>query len=196
MVTYENTLNVSLPIVSIYGVIRCGSAANNNDTLSTKFQARQSLTVPFYVGGLAAGEYCLSTFATMTNGTALSGTSDVGFQILPDGSLYIGETTDLVLVKAPVMPTIGIERVVQTGYLNSLNFSATAIVWAVFHNNAGQTVAYSTSTIVPQGGETLIANNFIVGLPPGTYSATIFATSVSFVAISNSTAFTFTIPSL
>jgi hypothetical protein len=195
MVRYGNNLNVALPPVVIHGVVHGGGPVSNT-TIAAIFDAGQSKTFALTVAGLSPGVHELSTFATTNDGGALSGTSVVYFQVLPNGSLYIGETTDLRPVSAPTIPAIGMHRFVQTTFLDTLDFSVQAIVWSDVRNTQGQTVEYSTATIVPQGGQNATAYNVLFGLPPGTYHATIFATSVSSVAISNSTIFTFTIPSL
>jgi len=62
----------------------------------------------------------------------------------------------------------------------------TAVVYAVVHNSAGQTVSYSTATLQLAAGATGIAYPVLFGLPSGTYSVTVFVTSTSGVAISTS----------
>jgi len=99
----------------------------------------------------------------------------------------------ITLVKGPTLLFGGDSPVIQTSYMNNLNFTFTGYVWVVVHNVAGQTVFYSTSTIAPAGGGNETGDNVIFGLPPGTYYATMFVTSESFIAISNSTSFSFTI---
>ena len=46
----------------------------------------------------------------------------------------------------PTTTTIGANKAVQTTFTNNSNAPVTAIVYAVVHNSAGQTVAYSTAT--------------------------------------------------
>jgi hypothetical protein len=195
MVTYKNTLSSPLGLVIMHGVVRLGNTVSKNDnqTLVTLFDAAQSKTIPFYVGSLGPGVYDLSTFATMTNGSALSGVSDVNFQVLTNGSLFIGQAGDWTLVKGPTLSYGGDNPVVEATYTNNLNFTVTGISFLMIHNGVGQTIAYSTATLIPPGGGNATAYNVVFGLPPGTYHATVFVTSVSWVALSGSSSFTFTL---
>jgi hypothetical protein len=95
---------------------------------------------------------------------------------------------------APTQTTIGSNRAVQTSFTNNSNAPLTAVVYAVVHNSAGQTIAYSTATLtnVPSGGSAT-AYDVLFGLPPGTYSVTIFATSTGGTAISGTSTVTVTI---
>lgn len=104
-------------------------------------------------------------------------------------------TGTFTAVGAPTETTIGSNKAVQTTFTNNSGSSATAIVYAVVHNSAGQTVAYSTATLtnVP-GGATATAYNVLIGLAPGTYSVTVFATSMNGSALSGTSTVTATIP--
>jgi len=75
-----------------------------------------------------------------------------------------------------------------------MNVTITGVVWLVVRNGLGQTNYYTTATSIPAGGKTAAVFCVVSGIPAGTYYGTIFATSVSGVAISNSTSFTFTMP--
>jgi hypothetical protein len=191
MVTYKDTQG-DIPLALMHGVVRWGQTLYSNQTLSMTFDAGESRTVPFYVGGLAAGLYYLSASATLPNGSALSGTSNLPFQVLQNGSLFIGQQKDWALVKAPGLAAIG-SKATQASYRNSLNFTVTGTVFLILHNSMGQTVSYSTSTLNLSGGGNGTVYNVIFGIPPGKYYATIFVTSISWVPISNSTSFSFTI---
>ena len=192
-VTYRNTLSSSISLVTMHGVTRQGKVVVGNITITTIFSPGQNSTFPFYVGALAPGVYTLSTFGTMTNGSALSGTSDTNFQIMPNGLFFIGDETALTLVNVPRFPTVGASPAVETIWVNNLSFPVVGIVWATIHNGLGQTVTFSSATVTPPVGGNATAYDFIFGLPPGTYYATIFVTSVSFVAISAPYSLTFTI---
>jgi hypothetical protein len=104
------------------------------------------------------------------------------------------QTTSCLTIGSPSPTTIGGTKFVQALFTNTSNGPVTAIVYAVVHNGAGQTVAYSTATLnnVPAGGSST-AYNALFGLAPGTYSVTIFATSTSGTAISTSTPVSVTI---
>ena len=190
MVTFGDA-GASIPIAVVHGVIRGGGVVSN-ETMSAVINGGRPSTFAFYVGGLAQGEYSLSVFVALANGSALSGTSVVSFQIQPNGLLFIGDKTDFSLLKAPTMVAIG-NRAVELVYANNLNFTAVGIAWLIVHDSAGQTVFYSTSTLTPAGGVNGTTYNIIFGLAPGTYSATVFVTSVSAVAISSPSSFSFTI---
>jgi len=193
LVRYLNTLSSSLPLVTMHGVTRQGKLVVGNMTITTIFSPGQNSTFPFYAGGLAPGVYSLSTFGTMANGSALSGASDTNFQIMPNGLFFIGGTTALTLVNVPRFPTIGAGPAVETIWVNNLSFPVVGIVFATIRNTLGQTVTFSSATVIPPVGGNATAYNILFGLPPGTYSASIFVTSVSFVAIAAPSSLTFTI---
>jgi len=100
----------------------------------------------------------------------------------------------LVATGSPSETTIGPNKAVQTSFTNNSNAPVTAIIYAVVHNAAGQTVAYSTATLtnVP-AGQSATAYDILFGLAPGSYSVTIFATSTSGTAISTTSTVTVTI---
>src|SRR5579863_6589607 len=73
-------------------------------------------------------------------------------------------------------------------YHNGFNSSVEGTVYFVMHNQLGQTVGIdsTTTTVAPGGNATL--NPGVFGLlPPGNYSAYVFATNAAGVAISNET---------
>jgi hypothetical protein len=103
-------------------------------------------------------------------------------------------TTNCLTAGSSTITTIGPNKYVQTSFTNTSNAPVTAIVFAVIHNAQGQTVSYSTATLtnVAAGGSAT-AYNALFGLPPGTYSVTVFATSTSGTAISGQTTVSVTI---
>jgi hypothetical protein len=103
-------------------------------------------------------------------------------------------TTNCFTATAPTTTTLNNQQTVETMYTNTSNAPATAIVYAVVHNSAGQTVSYSTATITVAAGATATAYNVLYGLPPGTYSVTLFATSTSGTSISGTTTTSVTVP--
>jgi len=84
----------------------------------------------------------------------------------------------------PTQTTINGQQFVTISYTNNGKAAITGIVYAVVHNAVGQTVYYSTATITPAAGATAQAFVALAGLPPGTYSVTLFAITTSGTAIS------------
>jgi hypothetical protein len=82
---------------------------------------------------------------------------------------------------------------VSSTFTNNSNAPVTAFVYAVVHNALGQTVDISTATVTAAAGGSATAFNALFGLPPGTYSVTIFVTSSSGTAISGQTTASVTI---
>ena len=194
MVVYQNALDSPIPAVTMHGNIsRLDNAVKNIETVAIAFAPRQSVTIPFLVGGLAAGTYTLSTSAALTGGQSLTGISVMEFEILPNGSLFEGWVPDFTVVKGPSFAFGGTNPFVQTTYRNNLDVQVYGIAWLVIRNGVGQTVAYSTATIVPTAGGNATAFDVVFGLPPGTYYATAFVTSVSRIALSDSSSLKFTI---
>jgi hypothetical protein len=191
MVTYKHSSG-STTTVEIYGIVRNGRGqVQNTVTESVALSAGQNLTIPIYAGGLPPSIYELSTFAVALNGTAMSYVDVYNFQTVPGGSLFIGEATDWTLTKTPSLA----DDLMSVTYKNNLNITVMAAVgWIILYNSVGQTVYFSAGglpNLAP--GETGTGYIPLHGLPSGTYYATVFATSTSMVAISNSTApFAFT----
>ena len=87
----------------------------------------------------------------------------------------------------------GAYKGVSSTFTNNSNAPVTAFVYAVVHNALGQTVDISTATITASAGGSATAFNALFGLPPGTYSVTIFVTSSSGTAISGTSTVSVTI---
>jgi hypothetical protein len=103
-------------------------------------------------------------------------------------------TTSCMSAGSITTQTLPVGKTVVSPFTNTSNAPVTAIVYAVVHNAAGQTVAYSTGTLnnVPAGGSST-AYEVLFGLAPGTYSVTVFATSTSGTAISTSSTVSVTV---
>jgi hypothetical protein len=88
----------------------------------------------------------------------------------------------------PSVQTLGGNKVLVATFTNNSNAPQTAVVYAVVHNAAGQTVYYTTATISPaaSGGQQQ-AQLVLFGLPAGTYSVSLFSTSTGGIAISGTT---------
>lgn len=138
-----------------------------------------------------------NTLLTLTNPLTASSSSTL---TVTGGSSSVGttappyQTTQTMTANGkPTTTTIGSNQAVQTSFTNNSPTPVTAVVYAVVHNSDGQTVSYSTATLtnVPSGGSAT-ATNVLAGLPSGTYSVTIFATSASGTAISGTSTITVT----
>jgi large repetitive protein len=158
-------------------------APNSVGAGSATFNVPASATTGTYVvqlvvstqgtNGNAVGTAILNSPLTLTVGTPINVTGCT--------------TTSCLTFPTSTTQIIGPNKFVVTSFTNTSNGPVTAIVYAVVHNAAGQTVAYSTATLnaVAAGGSQA-AYNVLFGLAPGTYSVTIFATSTSGTAISTS----------
>jgi hypothetical protein len=112
------------------------------------------------------------------------------------GSVNTGTCNTTSCVSAtgqPTQTTQGSYTGVSTAFTNNSNAPVTGFVYAVVHNALGQTVDISTATITAPAGGSVTAFNALFGLPPGTYSVTIFVTSSSGTAISSTTTASVTI---
>jgi hypothetical protein len=73
-------------------------------------------------------------------------------------------------------------------YKNNLNTTLEGIVHTVVHNSIGQTLAIEATTLNMMAGQTLTTYNAVwYNVGSGNYTTSVFATSFSGVAISNST---------
>jgi hypothetical protein len=128
-----------------------------------------------------------------------TGSTGVALAIPPSFAVTSGSPTTcnstscMTANGTPTQTTIGQNKAVQTSYTNNSNAPLTAIVYAVVHNSAGQTVAYSTATLNLAAGASGTAYDVLFGLAPGTYSVTVFVTSTSGTAISGTSTVTVTV---
>ena len=73
-------------------------------------------------------------------------------------------------------------------YKNNLNTTLEGIVYTDVHNSFGQTLAIEATTLNTTAGQTMTAHNPVwFNVASGNYVTSVFATSFSGVAISNST---------
>jgi len=152
--------------------------------------------------GAQTGTYTV-TLVVSTQGTTGGNGLAVGSAVLDQPlSISVGGVTGsctnegtgcMTAPSAPTLAQVGSNKAIQVSYTNNSNAPQTAIVYAVVHNAAGQTVAYTTATISPAAGGSQLAQLILFGLAPGTYSATVFATSTAGVALSTSSTVTVTI---
>jgi hypothetical protein len=145
-----------------------------------------TITVP----SIAAGTYSVELQAvgkTTTDAIAVAPTLTVG-----SVSTSCNSTT-CTAASGATQTTVGTNNGITSTWTNNSNAPVTEYVYAVVHNALGQTVDISTATISVSAGGSSTAFNVLFGLPPGTYSVTLFATSESGVAISASTPVSVTI---
>jgi len=97
------------------------------------------------------------------------------------------QTLKMVLGPAPNAPS----ATVAVAYQNNSPYNLTGTVCLVIYNAIGQTVYYSTANVKLIGGEVVVAYLMTSGLPPGAYTASVFVISMSGIAISGSSSFSY-----
>jgi hypothetical protein len=135
--------------------------------------------------------YSIQLQATGSTATALA--IPPTFTVTSGSPSSCNTTTCMTANGSPAQTTIGSNKAVQTSYTNNSNAPLTAIVYAVVHNSAGQTVSYSTATLNLASGASGTAYDVLFGLAPGTYSVTVFVTTTSGTAISGTSTVTVTV---
>lgn len=177
---------------SICGTIVGAILSNNNGAGSGTF------TVPNTIQTAAGSQPVTSGQAYTVELQEVSG-SGGAVAIASPATLTVGSvspqcnSTSCMTPGTPSVTTLNGLKTVQTSFTNTSNAPVTAIVYAVARNAAGQTVSYSTATITAAAGGSATAYDVLFGLPPGTYTVTIFATSTSGTAISTQSTATVTI---
>ncbi len=161
---------------------------------STTGAATATWTVP---AGTASGTYTVQLVVSTqgTNGLA-AGKAALNVPLsITVGSVNTSScnTTSCMSSTGSTTTQIGPSQAIQTSFSNTSTAPVTAVVFAVVHNALGQTVSYSTATVTASAGGSATAYNVLYGLAPGTYSVTIFATSTSGTAISNTSTVSVTI---
>ena len=110
------------------------------------------------------------------------------------GLNYIGGTAVWTMVGVPTVPTIGMQPMETTVWVNNLDLGVTGIVIMALRNNQSQMLEYSTSTLTLSRGMNGTAYNLAYNLRPGTYNATFFAFTEAGIAISSRTSVLCTLP--
>jgi hypothetical protein len=103
------------------------------------------------------------------------GTVGAGPQALFTTTLTAGQPQSTTLAGLPV---------VEIAYTDQINASVTAVVYAAFHNSAGQVVYMTTAVLSLKEAVPENAVLVIFGLPTGQYQVTIFAVSSAGTVIS------------
>jgi hypothetical protein len=92
----------------------------------------------------------------------------------------------------PQSATVAGLPAVEISYTDQINSSLTAIVYAAFHNSAGQVVYMTTAVLTLKEAVPENAVLVIFGLPTAQYNVTIFAVSSTGVVISPQSTITVT----
>jgi len=150
-----------------------------------------------------AGAATGATVVQLVVGTKGAGGAVVGTAILNTPlSLTVGSvsttscntTSCMAVTGTPAQSTQGAYSGISSSFTNNSNAPVTGFVYAVVHNALGQTVDISTATISAPAGGSVSAFNALFGLPPGTYSVSLFVTSSAGTAISSTSTVSVTIP--
>ncbi len=99
----------------------------------------------------------------------------------------VGGTTQWTFAFPVTFKSVGIFTAAQATFQNHFNSTVLGLALLVLHNNLGQCVYITTSTISLTPDQYGTVYLVISGVNPGQYSATIFVMSQGGVAISNST---------
>ena len=130
-------------------------------------------------GGAPVGTAVLDTPLTLSVGSVSTGSCNT--------------TACMTVSGTPTKTTQGVYNGISSVFTNNSNAPVTAFVYAVVHNALGQTIDISTATVTAPSGGSASAFNVLFGLPPGTYSVSLFVTSSAGTAISSSTTVSVTI---
>ena len=152
------------------------AGAASGPTVVQLVVSKQGTTTP---AGAPVGTAILNTPLSVTVGSV--------------SSTSCNSTSCVSATGSPTQSTQGVYNGVTTTFTNHSNAPITGFVYAVVHNALGQTVDISTATISAPAGGSVTAFNALFGLPPGTYSVTIFVTSSSGTAISTTSTASVTI---
>jgi len=197
-------LNANTGYNILFAPYQCGSSSICGTVVGAILSNAQgagsaTFTIPSAVQS-GAGSSPTNTGSTYTIQLQKTGTSSgVALAIPPTFTVSstsitsCNTTTCMSASGSPQVIQINQNKAVQTSFTNTSNAPVTAIVYAVVHNAAGQTVAYSTATVTANAGATATAYDVLFGLAPGTYSVTIFATSTGGTAISSTSTVTVTV---
>jgi len=162
------------------GPVVASVTSNNNGQGSANFVVPAGTQAGSYVIQLVTPGAIAPTAAWLVNAPTLSVTpTGTG-----TGAGACNSTACFTQSGAASQVTLGSNQAVSVSYTNTSNSPVTAIVYAVVHNSIGQTVLYSTATLPLAAGATGTGYPIIFGLPSGTYSVTVFATTTNGQAIS------------
>jgi hypothetical protein len=146
-----------------------------------------SVTYVVSVSNLAKGTWTLVVSAKTLAGLSASATATVTVTSSSTG----GTPGSFSFPSTPKYFKLSVYNTVNVTVTNTQTSSLTAIVFAVFHNSAGQTLQVSTSSVTVPAGSTATA--FVpTTLASGTYSVNVFVWSTTGSSLSQSEQITVT----
>jgi len=144
-----------------------------------------SVTYLVTVSGLTKGTWTLAISAKTLAG--LSGSTSGTVTI----TVQTSNPNQFTFPTTPVYHKLITYNTINVTIYNSQSTSTTAIVFAVVHNSAGQTLEVTTSTAIVAAGAT-VSTPVILSLPSGTYSVSIFVWASNGASLSQSETVTIT----
>ena len=160
--------------------VGAGSATFNVPANAAAISTQIQLVVTTQgAGGAPVGTAVLDTPLTLSVGSVSTGSCNT--------------TACMTVSGTPTVTSQGVYKGISSVFTNNSNAPVTAFVYAVVHNALGQTIDISTATVTAPTGGSASAFNVLFGLPPGTYSVSLFVTSSAGTAISSSTTVSVTI---
>jgi hypothetical protein len=197
-------LNANKGYVILFAPYSCGLSGGICGTtvgaILTNGQGAGSatFTVPTAVQS-SSGSAPVNTGTSYSIQLQATGSTAVALAIPPTFTVSSGSpsscntTTCMTITGSPTQTTITGSKAVQTAWTNNSNAPLTAIVFAVVHNAAGQTVSYSTATLQLAAGASGTGYDVLFGLAPGTYTVSVFVTTTGGAAISTTSTVTVTV---
>jgi len=156
------------------------SGTNNNG---------HSVTYVVSITGLAKGTWTLVVSAKTLAG--LSGSATATVTVTTTGGTGTGGSGTFTFPSTPKFSKFGPYNSVNATVTNTQSSTITAVVLAVFHNAAGQTLQVATGTAQVAAGASATVY-VITNLPSGTYSVNVFVWSSTGNSLSSSQTVTVT----
>jgi len=157
----------------------------------TGIAATANYTLPITVGGTSSwigGTYTVTaTYATTLEGSPATATASFSYL-----SSFVNTATFAILTPA-AQASVGGNSGVQIGYTDTYSQSLPAFVWVVARNSVGQVAGVFVGSATASSGANVTVFVPTSNLPIGSYNATIFATTTSFIAISQTSTISLTV---
>jgi hypothetical protein len=180
-------LNAASVSVKVNGTaLTAGASSGQTFTVSGTNLPGSSVTYTVTITGLAAstGHYGLTVGASNLAGNAATPVTAVV-------KVTVAFASSVVISGTAIQTTIGGFSGIQVSYSNGWTSSQNLIVFAVWKNAAGQTVAVSTSGLTLASGATGAAFAPLASaLPTGSYTVNIFVWTTSNNSVSSTTTIT------
>jgi len=139
-------------------------------------------TMPMTVGGTSSwigGNYTvIANYATTAEGAPAMATASFSYL-----SSFVN-TAILAVLSPAAQASVGGSNGVQVVYTDTYSQALPAFVWVVARNSVGQDVGVFVGSAATSSGARVTVFVPTSNLPTGSYNATIFATTTSFIAIS------------